>query len=884
MTTVRPNFSEISSLHSHENNFEPKSNSQNEEKTRNFDKIIREVEQFSDQNKTAKDDSSSKNSSPKSNSDAHISDESVSEKSLAMDDKDARRLLIANYIRKRMEQIAAEKMKPGCEQFKDVLDVMETAKTVLFGLMLVFVLFSRPEWCTNLKSGISYDCVQILDPNQQVKIVKSWIPILSSSTKYLICMISMILVCIFQACKVGFTVSNKEERGSCILSIGITVINLFFNGLHLTGIYIFTGMDLFIVLFFLVSMPTVRKNMLLFVEIISRSKFVFVYVGLFLLFVSAIFFVLFSGFSDFNDGPSDSYYTFNFESFPNTCFSVVLTAIGNFNSAGIMQYFMQNSITYLVLFILVSFFIKFFIQSYIIAILYYFFSRFFKDNLLDLRKKHPILEAKLTEMVEDDRLSVKELDQALEKYLQPESDRDSIIEMEYFYTKASEKILESALSRNPDSGFTKFSRILAHKSFVYVLALVELMVVLCLIVTVEAEPENCFWIYVFFFAVNFLSVYLRIQTVLNGRVDASSLFDIFGVISCLFINGLIFLTLISNNISIFVQLINLNPVFKKIIGVLMVTKIANLYKLLLKFDQIKMTVVLLVRASRFILDVFMTMVIIMFIYASLGIVLFGGKVNDQTGLKYQEIYGEEFNKNLLLLNFNDYYYAMLTLFVVVFDGITTSLRVNTAENSQFGIWPLLFFLSYFFLLATCLMNILLGFLIDNVAEYLKDHRMEFTKQKYRKLNKLGNLKDDDDNDNAADNGHHKKSVNESENSKFSEDLDVYLNLKKKKPKSVATVIPLNEIKEEEEEKNDKFLNEVDQPVLMQVLSQKTVLIGREREIVVQEPVQIQEESEPIEEVIQEQQNSEIEESVFVGTPVNPSGKAKFNPLTQIVKK
>ena len=147
-------------------------------------------------------------------------------------------------------------------------------------------------------------------------------------------------------------------------------------------------MDLFIVSFLLFSIPMIRKSMILFIEIMGRSKFVFVYVGLFLLFISAIFFVLFSGFSDFNDGPSNSYYTFNFESFPNTFFSVVLAAIGNFNAAGIMQYFMQNSITYLVLFILVSFFIKFFIQSYIIAILYYFFSRFFKYNLLDLRKKH----------------------------------------------------------------------------------------------------------------------------------------------------------------------------------------------------------------------------------------------------------------------------------------------------------------------------------------------------------------------------------------------------------------------------------------------------------------------------------------------------------------
>jgi hypothetical protein len=836
------------------------------EQQAHFHQIIEEIDQLSQ--------ASSPRSADGQTPDEEDSAKGSQEESLAMDDKDARRLLIVNYIRKRMEQIAARKMKPGFENFKDLLELFDTMKTVLLTLMIVFIIFSRPKWCQAMGNEIDFSCTEVLDPKRQVQIIKSWIPVLSSSTKYIICTLSMVTVCVLDCCIVGFSVSNKEERRSTIIEIVITLGYLLCSLLSWADVYSIAGMDLFAVFFLLTSLKLFRQSMLLFIEIIARAKFVFVYAGMFIVASSAVYFILFAEFDSFTDAPQNSYYTYRFTTYPESLQTSVWALLGDkINIPSIMSFLLENSVFNLVLFVFVSFFIRFFVQSYLVGVTYYFFSRYFKDNVLDLREKHAPLEATITQMIKEDRVSIPELNQALAEYLTPPAEKDSIIEMEKLYLKAVDKVVDSATSKNPDSGYTKLAWLNKHSATPVILACLEVLVICLLIVTAEAENKYSFSIYIVFFIINFLTVLRQIMALATDRFVAFSVLGVIEVFISIFVNSLISVALLSTDTAIFAQILDLNPALKKIIGVLMALKIINFLKLLTHFHQIRMTVFMLMRCVRFILDILMNILIIIFIFSSIGIVLFGGQVNNTTGEKYKAVYGDDFNDNYLLLNFNDYYYAVLTLLTIAFKGVIAVLRVNTVETQNYGAVPLFFFIGYLFLISTCLLNILFGFLIDNVSEYLKDHRMEFNENKYTALAREarhGRPGDDDGKDHPDDSALKKSDIGK-DTSHFSEDLDVYLDLKKKKPeKEVSRLVPLQE-EDEIPDVDEKADQRPDAPA-----TDVLPAAPEEPQIAVQGDAPV--------EPVNPQNQSVSEESEFRGTPINYGAHQKFNPLTGLVKR
>lgn len=896
MSQPRPNFSEISSLHSRAPENAPQSIHEPEPVIGNFDRIVQELDKVQDPSQISKHENSKEGSGDKDGA-KDPTDDHGWDASVEMDLKDARRLVASNYIINQMEARKIDAMKPGHEDKKAYVDILQSSKSVLHILIVIFILLGRPDWCKAYKNSITYTCNELLDPSKHVHFIKSWIPVLSSGTKFLVCAISMIIIDIADSCKVGFTVSNDLERNSTVITIILAVFYLIFGTLKEWDLYWLTGLDLFPVFFLLISSRRLRKSMLQFIEIMTRGKFVFLFIGVFIVITSSICFLLWSNYDEFTDSVESGYSTYNFNSFTGAFYSITMTTLYFANSAKIMNFFIANSVTYLAMFMLIAFFIKFFIQSYIVGTLYFFYSRFFKENFIELMNKHPKLAEDLTEMVEEGKISETHLNNLLDDYLTPEDQKDKIVHLNRFYEKASKKILESEISKNPDCGLRKFNNIFKHNVFDYVMSGVEFLVIICLIITLDGSSPLSYSVYIYFFVLNFFYIFIQLCRIeINGISTKSALYA-FDIFSCLIVNMIIIMALIGGSVVSFHEIMEQNFVMKKTIGLLMLIKIFQVYKLLLKFTQIQLTIGMFVKSIWFLLDQFSMMLIVMFIYSNIGVVLFGGNVTDNTLLDIKKIYGEDLDPSLLLMNFNDMYYAFLTLFITVFGGFTNILRINTAATGHTGIIPLFFFLSYYILLASSLMNILLGFLMDNVAEYFKENRMDSNKERVLEKHDKGKSGNGDDGySNGPDDSDNKKSLNENSVSRLSEDLDVYLNLKKKKEKKKNNVSkPLIEIHEEalEDEKvhdpqqsNNVLVEENEIPLEKNQDRMEEGQNFPEQNLSEQNlPEQVPIKSSSIKSIQEKPiETKEEEESVFIGTPVDKIGSEKYNPLTKIVKK
>ena len=100
--------------------------------------------------------------------------------------------------------------------------------------------------------------------------------------------------------------------------------------------------------------------------------------------------------------------------------------------------------------------------------------------------------------------------------------------------------------------------------------------------------------------------------------------------------------------------------------------------------------------------------------------MFGGNVNSATPKLFDEVYGDEPDMGLLVCNFNDYFFSIMTLFTVMLGGWTDIIKVNTVNfgtDNNSMIYNI-YFITYFFFVSLCFMNTLFGFLVDNVAANL----------------------------------------------------------------------------------------------------------------------------------------------------------------------
>jgi hypothetical protein len=140
--------------------------------------------------------------------------------------------------------------------------------------------------------------------------------------------------------------------------------------------------------------------------------------------------------------------------------------------------------------------------------------------------------------------------------------------------------------------------------------------------------------------------------------------------------------------------------------------------------EIKIVLDVMLNSAIFLIDVIGMIGIVMLLFSSVGITLFGGVLNSQSLGTFKSVLpDDEYNEGIQYLNFNDYGNALVLLFTVMMSGWNDTLKMHCFSLANRGFVHNYFFVIYWICTNLFLMNVLIGFIIDNIVAYLSEESL-----------------------------------------------------------------------------------------------------------------------------------------------------------------
>lgn len=138
--------------------------------------------------------------------------------------------------------------------------------------------------------------------------------------------------------------------------------------------------------------------------------------------------------------------------------------------------------------------------------------------------------------------------------------------------------------------------------------------------------------------------------------------------------------------------------------------------------EIRIVLDVLVNSAIFLIDVIGMMGIVMLLFSSVGITLFGGVMNSEALLGWKKIIGpdDNYDEGIQYLNFNDYFNSLLILLTVILSGWQDPLKMMCFSMPNRNYNHNYFFVAFFVCANLFLLNVLIGFIIDNIVAYLSE--------------------------------------------------------------------------------------------------------------------------------------------------------------------
>lgn len=173
-----------------------------------------------DEEENEDDDKNSKNSEDSTDWDEEIEDD------------DIRYVLAADKAVEYILSARSNAIKPGYEEFKKLVDYAETLKMILILLISMFVVLSRPIWCSNLGSKINWECTKSQDPENPIEYYRSNLPVLSAETKRVVLFSCMLGIFLLDLMKIIITRGDQVQRISfyfCMLCLVCYATGFYFS-------------------------------------------------------------------------------------------------------------------------------------------------------------------------------------------------------------------------------------------------------------------------------------------------------------------------------------------------------------------------------------------------------------------------------------------------------------------------------------------------------------------------------------------------------------------------------------------------------------------------------------------------------------------------------
>lgn len=162
-----------------------------------------------------------------------------------------------------------------------------------------------------------------------------------------------------------------------------------------------------------------------------------------------------------------------------------------------------------------------------------------------------------------------------------------------------------------------------------------------------------------------------------------------------------------------------SPMFK-VYALATISKTITVIMFLRVIREIRIVLDVLINSAKFLIDVIGMMGIVVLLFSSAGITIFGGVMNSKVWPTYEKVLGEEPDDGFQYINFNDYLNAVTVLWIVLLAGWQDPLKTLCFGMPHRAMSHNYFFVCFFIIANLMLLNVLIGFIIDNIVAYLSE--------------------------------------------------------------------------------------------------------------------------------------------------------------------
>lgn len=669
----------------------------------------------------------------------------------------------------------AEGLKSGYEDYSVFIGIVENVRFMLILCTGLIIIMSKPDWC-EFTPYVSSDCRRSTMPGEDITYPLSNVPMIFENIekKVLILILSSIVILI-NLTKISICTSSERDRNSFKFCLSVVLVQFgvfFLNIFNVSEINLF---DILTTVSLIFSVPQLQETLFKFLGVLSTSKEIIMIIVLFILMFTLSSQVFFYDVSGFTDGGGDAFFGYDFSGgFIRTLYTVSITTLIGDNMHDICAFLTGEFKIGVLFFLPFSLIATFFLTNFMMGIMYYYYTGLFDTDVLYIEESYSNLSSTIKQNIANETLSSSTLKQMVEiNFLKGNLDIN-MYEIDKFYKKTGDiQNFYDDYEDNPHNVKNFLIRFTNTFYYTVTLGVLDALKIIVIVFCIDTNTKRVLTIQLIATAIN---IVLAMDSLIRLTVMGFKwkITDFLSLLSLTFICvtfGYLCINAAIYDEFLWIEYFTNNQHYIRLFCLLTVLTSYRCLSLLAYNDQIKTVAEVVFKSLPLISDILSIIFITIFFYASIGLVLFGGVLKNTRVDVYFANYGGRLFQSGLLLNFNDFISAMLSLLTIMFGGWVEIAKTNsTGMEARF--MEHFFYISFFVITKMCFLNIIFGFLINNCQLYLQEKIMN--KQKKDSLRRMNTPSFDPDlNIHVEHSGHipeediDNKSANSDKNSRIS---------------------------------------------------------------------------------------------------------------------
>ena len=188
--------------------------------------------------------------------------------------------------------------------------------------------------------------------------------------------------------------------------------------------------------------------------------------------------------------------------------------------------------------------------------------------------------------------------------------------------------------KNEDNFRNLYLSIHSKMSYKVVLGLMEGVAIFIIILSLDISDSYLKILFIPLFIIQFILLIDQMVYVCTKNISSSDVWWYLDIVSSIIIMSILAMLLINSKEVFFMSFSENNQSFRRILGILVTIKSFRFYSLIMQHDTINGILYGNYKSLGFLLDIMQVILLLFFIYGSIGIYLFGGSIHSNSNKLY----------------------------------------------------------------------------------------------------------------------------------------------------------------------------------------------------------------------------------------------------------